>query len=548
MIHTTRVLLRGGRRALAICAALTAMLLATPPVARSLDRTDIPLQNWGGFAVRRDQVYDDLERLVTAGFGDREVLNTKPISRTAAARIVARAIQNIRADTVGRYSDRSDLEDELTRLTEEFKVELAAMGVKLPAEATVPAPGVFSFTPIDRAMVRAGYASRDFTFPYTGHLRFQRGANGGFTFESRAQIGDVVTFYLQPELHLNEEFVAARLQQGYVKLTLFNVELTAGRENLWWGPGLNGSLILSNNAAPLDHVRLGAAEPFLLPWIGDWIGPTKILAFFARLEKDRDIPHAEMAGLRGTISPFSFLELGVSYVNVFGGDTPPTLRGVGDYFRVLFDPIASDQGTQTPQRFRNNALFAIDADLRLTNVNRYYIPARDLRIYGEFGWDDTCCSSSFIPLADATSYRIGVHALNLLERDGLDWRFEYTKTGTLAFTHNQFFRGYWSRGEVISDVVGTDGWSIWSRVSQRLSETLMVGASGMHMEIGNTTVNAGTPKEERTGGSMDVSWAFGGAWSLFVQGQVMYTNNRNFVPNEDGWDGFVLAELTRSFR
>jgi hypothetical protein len=527
---------------------LVAALLVAPLAARAADRTDIPLQNWGGFAVHRDQVYDDLERLVTAGFADRAALNTKPISRTAAARIVARAIQNIRADAVGRYSDRTDLEDELNRLTEEFKVELAALGVKLPADATVAKPGLFSFTPIDRAMVRAGAASRDFTFPYTGHTRFQRGVNGGFTFESRAQIGDYVTFYLQPELHGNEEFGAGTLRQGYVKLTLFNVELLAGRESLWWGPGLNGSLILSNNAPPLDQIRVGAAEPFLLPLIGEWIGPTKITAFFARLEKKRDIPHAEMVGLRGTISPFSFLELGASYVNMFGGDTPPTLRGAEDYFRVIFDPIASDQGTQTPQRFRNNALFALDADLRFANVSRYFIPARDLRIYGEFGWDDTCCSSSFIPLADATSYRFGLQFLNLFEQDGLDWRFEFTKTNTFSYTHNQFFRGYWSRGEVIADVVGTDGMSLWTRASQRLDPRLMIGVSASRVEIGNTAVNAGTPRERRTGGALDVSWAFGDAWSLFAQAQVMYTTNRNFVAGEDGWDGFLLAELTRSFR
>jgi hypothetical protein len=295
-------------------------------------------------------------------------------------------------------------------------------------------------------------------------------------------------------------------------------------------------------------VRLGAAEPFFLPLIGDWIGPTKITAFFAKLEKNRDIPRAEMFGLRGTISPFSFLELGASYVNMFGGDAPPRLRGFSDYARVLFDPIASDQGTQTPQRFRNNALFALDADLRFANVYRYFIPARDLRLYGEFGWDDTCCSSSFIPLADATSYRFGVHFLNLFETDGLDWRFEFTKTNTFSYTHNQFFRGYWTRGEVIADVVGTDGMSLWTRVSQRLGSRLMVGVSGIRAEIGNTLLNAGTPEERRTGAGIDVSWAFAEAWSLFAQAQLMYTHNRNFAAGEDGWDGFVLAELTRSFR
>ena len=54
------------------------------------DRTNLPLKNWGGFSLYRDAAYDDLERLVTAGLADRTLLNTKPLSRVEAARIVAR--------------------------------------------------------------------------------------------------------------------------------------------------------------------------------------------------------------------------------------------------------------------------------------------------------------------------------------------------------------------------------------------------------------------------------------------------------------------------
>src|SRR5712692_6605000 len=322
------------RRLMIVCAVALAAALAGARVDAA-DRTDIPLKNWGGFSIVRDAAYDDLERLATAGLFDRAILNTKPLSRAEAARLVARAIEKIRADTAGVYNNRQDLESVLNRLIEEFRPELVSLGAKVGDGRTTPAPGFFSFTPIDRAQVRGGYVNRDFSLINNQGLRFQRGVNGGLTFESRAQVGDVVTFYLQPELHGNEEYGAARLTAGYVKLTAFNVELLAGRENLWWGPGLHGSLIMSNNAPPLDHVRIGSAEAFKLPLIGDWIGPTKILAFFAQLEQRRDIPRADLFGMRGTIAPFSFLELGASYVNMFGGDTPPRLNGAGDYFRVL---------------------------------------------------------------------------------------------------------------------------------------------------------------------------------------------------------------------
>ena len=42
-----------------------------PEAAAAEDRTNLPLKNWGGFSLYRDAVYDDLERLVTAGLADR---------------------------------------------------------------------------------------------------------------------------------------------------------------------------------------------------------------------------------------------------------------------------------------------------------------------------------------------------------------------------------------------------------------------------------------------------------------------------------------------
>ena len=104
------------------------------PFAEATERTNIPLKNWDGFSLFRDAVYDDLERLVTAGLGDRVLLSTKPLSRIEAARIVARAIEQIRTDVTGTYSMRRDLEAVLDRLIEELRPELASLGVKVPGK------------------------------------------------------------------------------------------------------------------------------------------------------------------------------------------------------------------------------------------------------------------------------------------------------------------------------------------------------------------------------------------------------------------------------
>lgn len=524
---------------------LVAFVVLAPAAAAPADRTNLPLKNWGGFAVYRDAVYDDLERLVTAGLADRTLLSTKPLSRIEAARIVARAIAAIRNGAGGAYDDRRDLEPVLARLTEEFRSELASLGVRAGSDLG-PAPGAFSLVPVDHAQVGGAWASKRFPLVDSQGRTFKEGANGHLTFDSRAQVGDWFSLYVQPELLANEDYTAARLVTGYAKLTLFNIELMAGRDSLWWGPALHGSLILSNNATPLDQVRIGSAEPFLLPWIGQWVGPTKLLLFVAELEKRRDDPHARMAGMRLTVSPLSFLELGLSRVVMFGGDTKPQ-PDFGDFLRVMFDPPAGDDRVAEPQ-LRSNNLFAIDADFRFRNVDKYYLPTRDLRIYGEFGWDDTCCESNFIPLREAVSQLVGVHAIGLFGIDGLEARAEYAETSRFSFTHDQFTSGYWTEGSVISHFAGTDGRDLYGRLTYRLSPTLMLGLEVDRAVIGNTSAGHPEPKERRTGGGIDLSYRFWDRYSLFAQYLVADVENRNFKSGDDGVDHLLRFELTRSFR
>lgn len=534
-------------------AVVVSLVMATISNAFAGDRTNIPLKNWGGFSKFQDAIYDDLERLVTAGLADRVVLNTRPLSRLEAARIVARAIEKVRSDDAGVLNARRDLEPVLDRLTEEFKVELTSLGVRLPGG---PSPsGFVSVLPVDRAQVYGAYATRRFSLVNDQGRTFKRGGNGGLTFESRAQIGDFLSFYLQPELLENEDYGAARVATGYAKLTLFNVELVVGRESLAWGPGYHNSLLLSNNAAPLDHIRIGAAEPFLLPWIGTWVGPTKVVIFLAQLEQRRDHPYAKLSGMRLAFSPASFLELGASRTVLFDGLHPNLpLR---DYPNAIFNPGYGDVRTHPEQR--SDSLTGVDADLRLRNVDRYLLPGRDLRLYGEFYWDDTCgeCgpstgvghwfASNLLPKGSTTGGVGGLHLRGLFGQDWLDGRFEYARTSPMSFNHDQFASGYWTRGHVISDFIGTNGRDYFARLSARLTSNLMLGLDLDRAVIGSTATRPPGPDERRTGGGIDVSYR-SGRYSLFAQYLLSDVRNRRFTPGDDGFEHLIRLELTRSFR
>jgi hypothetical protein len=249
--------------------------------------------------------------------------------------------------------------------------------------------------------------------------------------------------------------------------------------------------------------------------------------------------------MRATIAPAGWLELGISRTVMFDGENDPELP-LEDWWRVIFEPEAGDRPNR--EKFRNNSLFAIDAEVRLSNVDRYMIPAKDLRLYLEFGWDDTCCETAFVPLQDAVSFLFGVHAINIFGQRGIDARFEYARSSFFSFTHDQFSDGYFTRGHVISHVMGREATDIMSRVTNRLREDLMLGLELVRSEVGNTRQGFRRPKERSLGGAIDLSYRFAENYALFAQYRVRQVENRNFDPGADGFDHFLRFELTRYFR
>jgi hypothetical protein len=361
---------------------------------------------------------------------------------------------------------------------------------------------------------------------------------------------------VQPEFLGNLDYVALRLATGYVKLTLFNVELLVGRDSIAWGPGYRNALLFSNNPQAFDQIKLGSAEPFLLPWIGEWVGPMKLLAFLAQLENSRDHAHAKLAGMRITVSPATFMELGISRAVMFSGCCPSL--PLGKYPAVIFNPSFGNDSTHPEERTDN--LFSIDADLRFRNLDRYFFPSRDLRLYGEFYWDDTCgecgpssgvghfLASNFLPKGSTVGGMGGVHLLGLFGQDWLDARFEYARTSPQSYNHQQFTSGYWTRGHVISDSIGTDGRDLFARVTARVTANLLFGFQAERTIIGSTVLGFPGPQEQRLGGGIDLSFRFGSRYTLFAQYLVNEVKNRNFTAGDDGIDHLVRLELTRSFR
>jgi hypothetical protein len=115
-----------------------------------------------------------------------------------------------------------------------------------------------------------------------------------------------------------------RLDGSYLGLALGNWMLSAGWQYRWWGPGRDGSLILSHNARPTPGIAIqrNMNMPFESKWLRR-IGPWSLTAFMNHLDDGRIVNDALLFGLRVTFRPIDSLEIGLSRTAQWCGDDRP---------------------------------------------------------------------------------------------------------------------------------------------------------------------------------------------------------------------------------
>jgi hypothetical protein len=115
-----------------------------------------------------------------------------------------------------------------------------------------------------------------------------------------------------------------RADNSSIGVTLGNWSLAASTLERWWGPGWDGSLILSNNARPFPSLTFDRVftSAFRSKWLS-WIGPWDLNVTFGQLEADRHVPNTQFFGMRFNFRPIHSLEIGLSRTAQWCGDGRP---------------------------------------------------------------------------------------------------------------------------------------------------------------------------------------------------------------------------------
>lgn len=121
---------------------------------------------------------------------------------------------------------------------------------------------------------------------------------------------------------------------SYIAYKMGNWIINYGMIDQWWGPSLDTSLIMSNNARPLPalSVRRNSSQAFESKWLS-WIGPWNFTMQMAQLENEREIPDTKMWSSRATFKPLQKLEVGLSWSYMWGGKGQP--NSYSTFFRGL---------------------------------------------------------------------------------------------------------------------------------------------------------------------------------------------------------------------
>lgn len=166
--------------------------------------------------------------------------------------------------------------------------------------------------------------------------------DGSVSYANEIQ-GDHVAVRIQTQFrHEGEGGDNYNFDGSYIAATFGNWGLSFDQLAMWWGPGEDQALLHSNNARPIQALRLTRLgnEPFKLPLLSR-LGHWSATAYVGRNENAGALGHHQVAGARFSVAPTRSLELGASYTGQWGGNDDLLLPGATKNTAALRNQYAS---------------------------------------------------------------------------------------------------------------------------------------------------------------------------------------------------------------
>ena len=481
---------------LALCFQMAILLYPCRVTANS--SANVPLNHWA---------YAALDKICGYGLIQSDIKGMRPYSRSEVARLVCEA-QNIKEErriTVPLYIDHL-----IKRLREEFLDEVS---IKI---ANQKPSGLF-IKPIDQIELKYIYSHgqrrnlNGFDFYYDppgfwGYNPQKTKANEGtplvqnnegviygqdhnatLQFSSRLEWGRWFSAYVEPMALLREnkndlddvKNADLILYKGYVKINPWKFEILAGRDSIWWGQGRHGTLLLSDNAAPFDMIKISTPEAMHLPGKLSRLGPWKIGLFYAQLEADRYISNPTLFGARLSIKPLPILELGAT-ASILGQGAGQSRWSLEQLSRLIFK-FGRNPSKTSGEDDPGDKQFSVDWRLRMPFL-------WNAEFYGEYAGEDEV--GQLFEGNFRTEYVFGDLAIlcglylpRISPSGRTDLRLEFAQTSnwyedntwSYWYSHGRYKSGNTYKGLIYGHHMGGDAVDYFGRITHAFNYNLLVG-------------------------------------------------------------------------
>jgi hypothetical protein len=442
-----------------------------PRSPRNMGSPYVPLDSW---------IYPALERLAALGFVQSAYLGIRPWTRMECARQLDDAAERMLDAGADESAEPRKLYD---ALAEELAEETARFDGAPNRSANIDSI-YWRTTGISSTPLRDGYhfgqtLTNDFGRPYgvgvnavagfTSHVlagplaiqmqgEFQHApavpSDSANVLQATSAI-DVT----QPLANGTAQINCFRLLASTVSLTVNNLQLSFGQQNLWLGPGESGPFLASDNAEPMTIIRIDSVAPYEVPFFSRFLGPVRSQFFLGRLSGQRweyspnqngpnlaSEPYVH--GTQLSFHPTANLELGMGFTAQFGGTGNPFTWG--NFLRTFYSHkvgIANNPGK------------------RLSEFNfSYRLPG--LRNWAQV-YVDSMVIDEYSPIgSNRPAINPGIYFPRLPKLPKMDLRLEGVTTdlnvpghfGPGAFYWDDRYRsGYTNNGNLIGSWVGRRG-------------------------------------------------------------------------------------------
>jgi hypothetical protein len=494
----------------------------------------VPLDSW---------VYPVIDRLAALGFVHSNFDSERPFTRLECARITTEA-----EEKAGNEDVSVDVRSMIGSLQQQFGRESEVWAGDSDNRSADLESVYTRITEISGPPLRDGYhfgqtLYNDYGRPYG------EGLNNVTGFSARATSGPLV-FYFRGEYqhspanpdYSDQQWAAIfpfdgtpkpqnmfpaedrlRVLDAYVGLKFAGNQLTLGQQSLWWGPGTGGPLMFTDNAEPLNMIRLSNTSPVQLPGLLRFLGPLRYEAFVGQTDghhytfSENGIPGSPFTlsgphlatqpfvqGQRFSFKPTPNFEFGFSRTGVFGGTGFPL---TADRF---FSATFSLNNAHTPGA-------AGDPGDRRSGVDiTYRIPSiRDWLTFYVDEFSDDEVSPLLIPRRSAM--HPGIYAPRLPWLHKFDLRVEGVYTDIPSFGERGFFyfngayrNGYTKDGNLLASWIGREGRGVFATSKIWISAKSNLQLGYREATVDREFVEGGRYQDFR----LDTQFALGKSFSM----------------------------------